>query len=288
MKLSCVTATFNCVKAGNSGALVRCIESVAALKTPHEHLIYDGASTDGTVDLLRELEARTPNLHIISEPDTGIYNALNKGVRDAKGEWFYVLGSDDYIVRPDILDTLIRSAPQDVVMYASPVQMGWGIRPIRLHNMFNRTPYCHQGVVVRTSVMRSHGGFNEQFSICADYDFLLKVHLSAANIQYWKSPFAFYTGGTSENVAIALLDADRVIKKRFNVRATDLIFLRRNNFMPLRVWIRFLLHPDYAIRYAARKNAFAWMKRMLKIPLWPLVIIRRRILAKKQSKRTSV
>ena len=78
MKLTCVTATFNCIKAGNRERLIRCVESVAKLKIEHEHLIYDGASTDGTVDLLRELESITPRLKIVSEPDAGIYDALNK------------------------------------------------------------------------------------------------------------------------------------------------------------------------------------------------------------------
>ena len=99
MKLTCVTATFNCIKAGNRERLIRCIESVAKLKTEHEHLIYDGASADGTAELLHELEVKTLGLKVISEPDTGIYNAINKGVRDAKGEWFYVLGADDYVSR---------------------------------------------------------------------------------------------------------------------------------------------------------------------------------------------
>ena len=64
-------------------------------------------STDGTVELLRELEAKTPGLRVVSEPDTGLYNALNKGVRDAQGEWFYVLGCDDYIIHPQLLDEII-------------------------------------------------------------------------------------------------------------------------------------------------------------------------------------
>ena len=52
MKLTCVTATFNCIKAGNRERLIRCVEPVAKLKTEHEHLIYDGASKDGTAELL--------------------------------------------------------------------------------------------------------------------------------------------------------------------------------------------------------------------------------------------
>ena len=75
MKLTCVTATFNCIKAGNRERLVRCIESVAKLKTEHEHLIYDGASTDGTVELFRsaaldtsrQVEIRLEAIHRIKE-----------------------------------------------------------------------------------------------------------------------------------------------------------------------------------------------------------------------------
>ena len=76
MKLTCVTAVFNAIKSGNRESLIRCVESVAKLKTEHEHLIYDGASTDGTVALLRELEAKTPGVRVVSE-------------------WVYVLGADE-------------------------------------------------------------------------------------------------------------------------------------------------------------------------------------------------
>ena len=285
MKLSCITATFNCVKAGNREALVRCVESVAALQTEHEHLIFDGASTDGTIDVLRELEAKTPGLRVVSEPDTGIYNALNKGVRDALGEWFYVLGSDDYLVAPCSLDALLKSASDEVAMYASTVQMEHGIRPIRLQNMFDHTPYCHQGVVVRTDVMRAHGGFDERFRICADFDFLLKVHLSSTDIQYLNLPFAYYSaGGTSDDVQKTLTDADKVLRERFHASNADIACLRQNGFMPASVWFRFLFHSDYALRYAARYNARQWIKTkpMLRYSLYPLVLIRRRLLTVKR------
>ena len=282
MKLTIATAVRNAVAEGRRAALVRCIESVAKLETSHEHLVYDGASTDGTVGLLRELELKTPGLKVVSEPDTGIYNALNKGVRDAKGEWFYVLGCDDYLIAPNSLDALLTSAPDDVVMYASPVQMEQGVRKIHLHKMFDRTPYCHQGVVVRTNVMRVHGGFDERFSICADFDFLLKVHLVSTNIQYLEFPFAFFSaGGTSDDIQKTLADADRVLKERFHANAADIACLRQNGFMPAGVWFRFLFHSDDALRFAARHNAKQWMKkkRMLRFALWPLLLVHKAILA---------
>ena len=285
MKLTVVTAVRNAVAAGRREALERCVRSVGALQAEHEHLVYDGASTDGTIDVLRELEPKTPGLKVVSEPDSGIYNALNKGVRDALGEWFYVLGSDDYLVAPDSLDALLKSASDDVAMYVSPVQLGGGIRGLRLHNMFDRTPYCHQGVVVRTDVMRVHGGFDERFRISADFDFLLKVHLSSKNIQYLNLPFAYYsTGGTSDDVPKTLADDDRVLMERFDASNADVACLRQNGFMPASVWFRFLFHSDYALRYAARYNARQWMKtkRMLRYSLYPLVLIRRRLLTVKR------
>jgi GT2 family glycosyltransferase len=285
VKLSVITAVRNAVAAGRREALVRCVRSVGALQAEHEHLVYDGASTDGTIDVLRELEAKTPGLKVVSEPDTGIYNALNKGVLDAQGKWFYVLGSDDYLVAPDSLDALLKSASDNVAMYVSPVQLDREIRSLRLHNMFDRTPYCHQGVVVRTDVMRAHGGFDERFRICADFDFLLKVHLSSADIQYLNLPFAYYsTGGTSDDVQKTLADADRVLGERFHASNSDLACLRQNGFMPASVWFRFLFHSDYALRYAARHNARQWIKTKptLRYSLYPLVLIRRILLTVKR------
>ena len=181
MKLTCVTATFNCVKAGNRERLIRCVESVAKLKTEHEHLIYDGASTDGTVELLLELEAKIPGLKVVSEPDTGIYNALNKGVRDAKGGWFYVLGADDYICAPEVLDDIMtrdeldRSSDVIVTTVRKQTKTGecdWFTDMSELNRIFVVPCVCHQGEVLKTSLVRELGGFDESFIRHQDYEFL--------------------------------------------------------------------------------------------------------------------
>lgn len=279
MKLTVVTAVRNAVATNNSDALVRCVESVAKLKTMHEHLIYDGASTDGTIDLLRELETKTPGLKVVSEPDTGIYNALNKGVRDAKGEWFYVLGCDDYICHPNLLDEeLADSKMADLLV--SPTydnEPGNKLREIRFENIFFHSPYPHQGTISRTNLLRYFDGFDERYRICADYDFLLKVHKSAFRINYRTKPFAVFSssGISSADWSRTLQEAHLVSSAHFGMTNREWDRLIRMRCIPTSIFSRYLFHRDPALRTAARKMFIRWTKRKLSFPLYPLVILKR-------------
>lgn len=285
MKLTCVTAVRNAIEAGRRDALVRCIESVAQLKTPHEHLVYDGASTDGSSELLKKLEATTPGLNVVSEPDSGIYNALNKGVRDAHGEWFYVLGCDDHICCPDVLDTLLEKS-SSIDMSVSPTYddiIGDNLRIVILRNIFVTTPYPHQGVIVRTRWLRRFGGFDERYRICADFDFLLKMHKAATRIAYFKQPFAVYSkGGFSGDRANSTADARRVAQSHFAMTPATWRYFDRTHCVPPSLFIRYLLHRDYALRTAARVMCWTWTKNQLRVPFYPIVVARRKWMANRK------
>jgi glycosyltransferase involved in cell wall biosynthesis len=96
-KLSIVTATYN-----RKDFIGRCIESVANQPYPHkEHIIVDGGSTDGAVEVIREYAARYPHIRWISEPDRGISDAFNKGLALMTGDAVAILGDDDYY-QPDV------------------------------------------------------------------------------------------------------------------------------------------------------------------------------------------
>lgn len=270
MKLTCVTATFNVIAAGNREHLIRCVESVARIKIEHEHLIYDGASTDGTVELLRDLEARVPGVKVVSERDSGIYNALNKGVRDAKGEWFYVLGSDDYICSAETMDKLIAdrgSVSCDQIV--APVERD-GVR-YQFHRfrdlriVFRWMPYCHQGVIMRTDLVRKYHGFDEGYRICADYDLCFQIHQHAERIRYVFTPFAnFAIGGVCDQNMEALIDEYNVVLKRhLGLSAAEIVALRQTNCIPLRVLKRYLFHRDLALRLAAWWHASSLAKRCM-------------------------
>lgn len=257
MKLTCVTAVFNAINVGNRERLIRCIESVAKLKTEHEHLIYDAASTDGTVELLRELEAKTPGLKVVSEPDTGIYNALNKGVRDAKGEWFYVLGCDDYIESPFVMDQLVADSADDVECLVSTVNRD-GVpyqfaNLFELRHIFQWIPYCHQGVLVRVATMRRLKGFDESYRICADCDFFIRAHKAQCRFCYKYRPFAcFSAGGVNEtNRPATNAEYQRMIATQFGVSDSDMKIYARTLTLPFRVVLPYMFSRDLALLIGA-------------------------------------
>lgn len=268
MKLTCVTAVFNAIKAGNRERLIRCVESIAKLKTEHEHLIYDGASTDGTVELLRELEAKTPGLKVVSEPDTGIYNALNKGVRDAKGEWFYVLGADDYICHPKVMDSLLFAEKQEIEIIAATVERDHQGFPFfksydDLAVIFENTPCCHQGEIVRTELMRRMGGFDERFAIAADADFFFRAHLANINFHYVFTPFANYAyGGLSESCTTKAVDEFfKCVGINLGLNTTQKEKLQHDKLLPIGVALPLIFHSDIALRLGARKMVRRYLSR---------------------------
>lgn len=264
MKLSCVTAVYNAISAGNRERLIRCVESVAALKTEHEHLIYDGASGDGTVEILRGLEKRIPGLKVVSEKDTGLYNALNKGVRDAKGEWLYVLGCDDYIAWPETFDEVMTAIPSGTDVVAAKVKMD---RQGVLCDQFYRRwriligmPYCHQGMISKTACVREVGGFDERYRVAADYDMVLKFHFSGKKVFFVNKLIAVFSlGGMSTN-GTALFTEGPVTAARLRLSPSDTSILLAQYVIPLHTAVRLLFHVDPTVRIGALYMIGRWTR----------------------------
>lgn len=280
MKLTCVTATYNCMKAGNRERLIRCVESVAKLKTEHEHLIYDGASTDGTVELLRELEAKTPGLKVVSEPDTGIYNALNKGVRDAKGEWFYVLGADDYILHPEVMDALLAEYNSDEIV--TPAEIKYGLRPVTTKKIFINMPYCHQGVIQKTAAIRRFGAFDEQYAIASDFKLILQFHEAGLDIRYDDRVFAYFGGDgmSSTSTDETIVEYANIVATHFRISEVRAAKMCRRGYISIRLAWPYFSHKDAAFRTAAWNTIYESIKDCLRVVLYPIVIARRRIRAR--------
>lgn len=175
-KVSIVIATFNAMV-----HLPECLASIQRLgRTDLEIVIVDGGSTDGTVEYVRSLE--WPHLRWVSEKDKGIYDALNKGARMAKGTWVQFLGSDDRL-----LEGFSRLADQlsdpDTIYYANSEEWYYGdTKPdyILLGGKFSnyriaKYPVNHQAIVYPTKIFATYS-YNLKYRIFADY---------ALNIQLW-------------------------------------------------------------------------------------------------------
>ncbi len=180
-----VTPVFNLRKYGREKTFVQCLESVHAQEHPYvEHIVVDGASQDGSLELLREYEARGW-CRVISEPDKGIFDAMNKGLVAARGKYIAFLNSDDYwhdsrAVSESVF--LLEQAQADY-SYAAARIIGEKDELVRISlphigRFFCEMPFCHQTVFCRTELMREMGGFDdEQFRIAADFDFVMRMML---------------------------------------------------------------------------------------------------------------
>lgn len=180
---------FSVVIAVRNGAttLERCLQSIAAQTcTAREVIVIDGASTDGTVDIVRGHPSVVE--YWCSEPDHGIPDAWNKGVARARGKWVLFLGADDYFLSSDALARAKRMLEE--------VQPGAGIaygqvalvsrsgevldhagRPWEAAGPAFRAQMTlpHQGVFHRRTWFDALGPFDVKLRICADYDFLLRA-----------------------------------------------------------------------------------------------------------------
>jgi len=184
MKFSIVTVCFNSEK-----TIAQTIESILAQSCQEwEHIIIDGASRDGTQDIVRKYEPQYKGrLKFISEPDKGIYDAMNKGVKMASGEIVGILNSDDWY-EPNALDEIALAAARSpgCDIYYGTVRLIAGDDQERSLErwshlrLFNRTLF-HPACFVSSATYRKFGLFDMQYRITADYDFLLRVRIGGGS-----------------------------------------------------------------------------------------------------------
>lgn len=213
MQISIITPVFNLIRSDRTEAFLRMLASLKAQTfRDFEHIVIDGASTDGTVEMLQELHRTGQITKVHSEPDTGIYQALNRGLERAEGEYFMVLPSDDFYHGADglaaISETIKRARRPDIV--ASPVLFLRDPPVIYKASRFPRAlffsmPCPHLGMAMKTELVRSIGGFDESFRIAGDYDLLLRLLLQGRHLRICDSNFAsFSAGGVSTDATLSL------------------------------------------------------------------------------------
>ena len=212
--ITIITSTYNAKE-----TLERCLASVEHQTfLSIEHIIVDGGSTDGTVEIIKA-HAQTKDSRIswwISEPDHGVYNAWNKALPHIKGEWVHFLGADDYLYASDTMEQaachLTEVDPQIPIAYGKmaafiPEQNNkikeW--RGKRWEAMkkefFKGKSLPHPATFHRSRLFTKYGGFDEQFHIAGDYDFLIRV-LKGHDADFIDLPIAMMqVGGLSTNIS---------------------------------------------------------------------------------------
>ena len=188
--------------------LAGALDSVLAQScSDYEMLVIDGGSTDDTLDVVRVREgAFGGQLRWISEPDRGLYDAMNKGLHRARGRYVVYLGADDRL-DPDALAAVERTIRQsgavEIVCGAARVlgPEGSWCEPASVserRGMPRRAPARHQSIFVRASALRAVGGFDTRYRIAADYDAYLRLRESGAQQELITAQLSeFRLGGAS-------------------------------------------------------------------------------------------
>lgn len=202
MKITIVTICYNAIQ-----SLERTILSVVNQKNVDvDYVIIDGGSTDGCVDLIKKYSDRIS--YCVSEPDKGIYDAMNKGINKASGEWINFMNAGDEFANPSVLEKIsLYFTPEADVVFGDIIvtkQCNSYIckaNPHAIKDFSNLSMgFNHQASFVRTSLAKSTP-FDLKFRLAADYNMMVSLYIMGKSFVYCGFPVAIYdlTGVSSQH-----------------------------------------------------------------------------------------
>lgn len=232
-RISIITICYNA-----ASTITRTLRSVSAQTYPNiQYLIIDGASKDNTLELVREL---APEAEIYSERDKGIYDAMNKGLDRATGDYVWYVNAGDALVSPTTVEDLIQatctgdSLPD--VLYGDTRLIdaedhGLGLRRLRPPHQLDWRSFrsgmlvCHQAFVAKRSIS-PHYDLSYRFS--ADVDWCIRVLKEAKTTAFYPEPIALYLneGTTTANHRASLIERFQVMRHHYGLVTTVLEHLR--------------------------------------------------------------
>lgn len=277
--ISVITATHNLLSQGRQDSFREVIDCMARQSCERaEHIIQDGASTDGTEEFLHQLTAGAPRTRVISAPDSGLYDAMNKGAQAARGDYLLFLNSDDSLASDDILnfaaDRLGATKPD--FLYGSTLRRhedGSETREKRmsLHAILQRMPFCHNSVFLKRDVFLALGGHDTQFRVAADYDLMLRLLGDGYKGELLEAPISLFWGrGVTEDDARTSQDYARVWQNHYAgfksaqaLSHEDFVRFYQRGHMPAGLVLEQLRQPDIAdeIKLAARHSLWKSLRR---------------------------
>jgi glycosyltransferase involved in cell wall biosynthesis len=186
-KITIVTVTYNAEQ-----YLERTIKSVISQNYSNiEYIIIDGASTDGTIDIIKKYEQYIT--YWVSEPDKGIYDAMNKSIDVATGEWINFMNAGDSYTEHNPIDFLINYFSTNIGMLYGGINIvndssSKYISPLDLSYYTKKMPCCHQSIFFNLNIIKNYR-FNTTYKINADLDLILRIYKDNYKYKYFDIPF---------------------------------------------------------------------------------------------------
>ena len=175
VKVSVITPVLNGI-----ATIADCISSVKQQDYDNiEHIIIDANSTDGTVEYIVN-----QNVKYISEDDTGVYDAFNKGLKLATGDIIHILNADDYYANDHVVSSMVEKleTEQTDLCHGYITQINKHGQPIKRvgksldkRELLSKMRVAHPSVFIRKNVYLKHGYFSQGFKVAGDHEFLLRI-----------------------------------------------------------------------------------------------------------------
>lgn len=281
IEVTVVTVCFNLLSAGRRELFLKNLDSVQAQEGVRlEHLIIDGGSSDGTFEWVMGYNNTKYNIRVLSKPDSGIYDAMNRGIALAQGKYIIFLNSDDYfhdsrgmVVSAERIEELkcdFSFAPirfNDFSIRHNPQ-----LNPQkRLYRFIISWCFSHQTMLASRSLLLRLDGFETSYKSAADYDLLLRMIVAGAKGCFVPLTFAtFSTGGFSEdNYEIAVDECIFSLQKFYkNFYSVEMSYQEAKYIFTYRVYpskyIDIYKHSQKLIRerfIGVPKGPVAWFSR---------------------------
>ena len=221
-KLSIITVNFN-----NKDGLQKTIESVLSQTfKDYEYIVIDGGSTDGSIDVINRYSDRITRW--ISEPDKGVYHAMNKGILQAKGEYCQFLNSGDWLIQPYGLQHVFDMSPIEDIIYCDEQSETdiWACADQLTYLTFFEHSIPHQAAFIKRALFSTIGLYNEENKIVSDWEFYIKA-IIRSQCSYRHIPFllVFFDGsGISENPLFQELlykEREKTLKEMYPMMYND-------------------------------------------------------------------
>lgn len=223
LKMSVVTVCYQAEK-----SIEKTIQSVIQQDYPEkEYWIIDGGSTDKTIDIISEYAKKYSCIKWISEPDKGIYNAMNKAVQYVTGEYVYYLNCGDLFSSDSVLTMVAQKAechPADIiygdiiVQYTDSKKRAYYVKWKRMNSFLIALgiTICHQAVFTRRDLLHKKG-FDEEFELWADQEFFMywmKKQCSIGTINICVCDYdAYGVSASGDSLERVFIESDRITKK---------------------------------------------------------------------------
>ena len=223
MKLTVATVCFNAEK-----TIEATIKSVLDQTYQNiEYLIIDGRSTDRTLELIGKYQTDS-RVRVISERDSGLYNAMNKAASACSGEYILYMNSGDLFADRRVLADVVPCLDADII-YGNVIRIRQDGKHLEKYEgkhvvmrlLLMGRMICHQGMFTRADLMRAYR-FNEQYTITADYDFVVRAHKNKCSMRHVDRTVAVVDSveGISSRTAnndIMRREDDRSLRENFPV-----------------------------------------------------------------------